>query len=197
MPGADGGRPRSTRAAPRAATIAPLSVHRCGGWHPHIQTLGTFGQHHTQSRVSRNPTADDKRADAGIATGSQGFGHEHIHHGLLEGRRNISGRDRIACATLHLKPTHDGCLEAGEGEVVAMILVVTMRGERAGKINSSGIAGTGRSINMRSTRKGQPEHASHLVEGFSRSIADPRQNTRQVEGQRGRCPKHGQGPAVS
>ena len=122
----DGPTPRATSSLPSAATIAPLSVHRPGRGTrtPDPGRRAALLGHGPQPRVRRHAAADDQVVHALLGAGQDRLAHQHVDDRFLEGRRDVGHRHRLAGPLTSLDPPGDGGLQAGEGEVVAVLAQV-------------------------------------------------------------------------
>ena len=87
----EGFAPPASRCAPSAATIAPLSVHRPRARHAQRDPRGVaalLGQR-AQPGVGRHAAAEQQRVHPALPRRPHGLGREHVHHGLLEARRDV------------------------------------------------------------------------------------------------------------
>ncbi len=86
--------PGATSCAPRAATIAPLSVHSAGrGTRSSIPAASQRSSgDRPQPGVGRDAAADEQVPDAVLPAGRHGLAGEHVDHGLLEARGHVRHR---------------------------------------------------------------------------------------------------------
>jgi hypothetical protein len=85
---------------------------------------------------------------------------------------SATGMSRPAARSV-LHPARHRGLQAGEGEVEPMPLQVASGGEPAREIDRD-LAILRGAVDVRPAREGQPQHASHLVEGLPRRVIDGR-----------------------
>ncbi len=139
---ADGARPRATSSAPRAATIAPLSVHRPGrGTRTRTPTRAApLLGHRPESAVGGDAAADQQVVDAGRGRRVERLADQHVADGLLEGRRHVGDRHRLAGPLAGLDPAGDGRLETREREVEAVPLQVAACGQPAREVDVRRVA---------------------------------------------------------
>ncbi len=179
----DGGRPRATSSAPRAATMAPLSVHRPGlGTRTRIPlALGPLGRHRPEPGVRRDAAADQDVVDALVGRGIDGLADQDVADRLLEARRDIGDVDGDAVALLGLDPARDRGLEPGEREVEAVPLEVAPRGEPAREVDRDVAVARG-PVDVGAAREGQAEQPRHLVERLPRRVVDRGPHRRDADG---------------
>ncbi len=180
----DGGSPRRTTSAPRAATIAPLSVHRPrrGNAYGDAGLGGALLGEVPQPGVGRDSPADDQRVDVVVLAGGDGLLGQHVAHRVLERRGDIGDVERTAHALLVLHESRDGALEPGEGEVVLVLLDVAASRERAREVVRGAVTLTGDAVDVRAAGIGQSEQPGDLVERLPRGVIDRLAEQRDVGG---------------
>ncbi len=143
----DGVRPRATISEPRAATMAPLSVHSPGrGTRTRMPSCSARSSASWRSReLAATPAADEQVVDALAGGGVEGLAHQHVADRLLERCRHVGDRHRLTGPLARLDPAGHGGLEAREGEVEAVPLEVAARGQPAREVDVDAARPRGRS----------------------------------------------------
>ncbi len=119
--------------------------------------------------------------DAVLRAREQRLARQHVDDGLLERRRDVGHRHRLAARLARLDPPSDRGLQAAEGEVEAVPFHVAPRGESAREVDDD-LAVTRRAVDVRPARERQPEHPRDLVERLARGVVDRRAERSYVVG---------------
>ena len=170
----DGLVPAVTTAAPRAAIIAPLSVHSAGRGERSRMPADSARSASSvpQSAVGRDPTTDQQVGRAGGEARVHGLGTEHVADGLLEAGCHVGGGHR---APLRLRGLHvpgDGRLQSREREVETMPFQVTPTGETAREGDRGRVSVSGCAVDVRPAGVRQGQQPGDLVVRLPGGVVD-------------------------
>ena len=107
-----------------------------------------------------------------MAGGVDGFGRQYVGDGFLEAGAHVGDGDLTAFDASLFYPSSDGGLEAGEGEVEAVLLEVVSGCEAAGETNSRRVPLLREFVDHRPARVGEPQQAGDLVVGLAGGVVD-------------------------
>ena len=117
--------------------MAPLSVHRPGrGTRNRIPEAS-----HRSWASARGHAAADEEVDHALGpAGGDRLPGQDVDHGLLEARRDVRDRDRLARLLAQLHPSGDRGLESGEREVEPVPLQISASGKPPGEVDRELVA---------------------------------------------------------
>ena len=173
----EGVRPRATISDPRAATIAPLSVHRPGRGTRTRMPLrgGPLLGHRAQPGVRGDAAADQDVVDPlGWRPRRSPCGSSTSQTASWKLAATSATGTGSPGALARLDPARHRGLEAGEREVEAVPLQVAPRGEPAGEVDVHAVALARGPVDVRTARERQAEQPGHLVEGLPGGVVDRR-----------------------
>ena len=106
------------------------------------------------------------------------LGGQHVADRLLEARRDVGHRHRLAVPLARLDPAGDRGLQPGEGEVEAVRGQILRRGQATRERDRRAVAVAGRTVDDRPARKAEPEQPRDLVERLAGRVVDGRAERR-------------------
>ena len=175
-----GSTPAITSCAPRAATMAPLSVHSDSGGT--VSRIPAALQRCSVSWRSRELAATPPPSRTSVMPfsrqASTALDGDDIHHGFLEGRGDVRHGHLLAAGLELLHAAGDGGLEPAEGPVVAVRpgflggAHVLGLGEAAREPDGFGVAGARELVDGRTARIAQAQEPRHLVIRFAGGVVD-------------------------
>ena len=108
-----------------------------------------------------------------LAGGVDRLAREHVADRLLEARRDVGDRHRLAGPLARLDPARDRGLEPGEREVEPVPLQVAAAGEPAREVDRTTLLPLARRpVDLRPAGERQPEQPGDLVERLARRVVD-------------------------
>ena len=131
-----------------------------------------FFEQRTQTGVGRDAAADHEVVALVVAAGHDGLLRDDVDDGFLEGRGDVGDGHRFTGGFAGGDPARHGRLEAGEAEVVTVLLEVLLRREPAWERDGLRVSALGCLVDVRAARVGQAEHAGDLVERFAARVVD-------------------------